>query len=68
MNENNIMLKVEDLKKYFPVRRGFFQRVIGWVKAVDGVTLSIEKDEIYGIAGESGCGKTTLIKALTGLI
>ncbi len=59
------IVDVKDLKAYYITD---VYGKVGSVKAVDGVTLSIEQDEIYGIAGESGCGKTTLIKALTGLI
>ncbi len=55
----NTMLKVVGLKKYFPVRRGFFQKVGGWIKAVDGVDLEIRKGSTFGLVGESGCGKTT---------
>lgn len=58
MDENNI-LYVQDLKKYFPVKRGLLQRQTGWVKAVDGVSFSVKKGEILGLVGESGCGKTT---------
>jgi len=57
---NNIILKVEGLKKYFPTRRGFFQKITGWVKAVDGVSFEIERGKTMGLVGESGCGKTTV--------
>ncbi|MGH2752961.1 MAG: ABC transporter ATP-binding protein [Actinomycetota bacterium] len=55
------LVKVEDLKVYFPIRSGLiFERHIGDVKAVDGVTFSIGKGETVGLVGESGCGKTTV--------
>ncbi|MBW1799472.1 MAG: ATP-binding cassette domain-containing protein [Deltaproteobacteria bacterium] len=57
---NNILLRAEGLKKYFPVQRGFFQRIIGWIKAVDGVDFEIEKGRTLGLVGESGCGKSTI--------
>ena len=60
MNSNQeVILKVENLKKYFPVRRGVFQRQVGQVKAVDDISFSVFKGETLGIVGESGCGKTT---------
>lgn len=53
------ILRVEGLKKHFPVRRGLLQRVIGSVKAVDDVSFSVQQGRTLGIVGESGCGKTT---------
>ena len=54
------LLKAQGLKKYFPVRRGFFQKTAGWIKAVDGVDLEIGRGGVLGLVGESGCGKTTV--------
>jgi oligopeptide/dipeptide ABC transporter ATP-binding protein len=65
---NNLVLMVEDLKKYFPVRRGFFQKVIGWVKAVDGVDFEIHRGKTLGLVGESGCGKTTVGRLILRLL
>jgi peptide/nickel transport system ATP-binding protein len=53
------LLEVVDLKKYFPIRRGFFKRIVGHVKAVDGLSLHVMEGETLGLVGESGCGKTT---------
>ena len=62
------LLKVDDLKVHFPVRRGFFQRTVGYVRAVDEVSLSIQAGRTLALVGESGCGKTTVGKALLRLI
>ena len=58
------VLEVEDLKKHFPIRRGFLRKVVGQVKAVDGVSLSIAKGETLSLVGESGCGKTTVARCI----
>jgi len=63
-----ILLRVEGLKVHFPIRRGVLKRVVGHVKAVDGVDLAIARGRTLALVGESGCGKTTLGKALLQLI
>jgi len=65
---NGIVLKVEGLKKYFPIRRGFLQRTAGWVKAVDGVDFVIETGKTLGLVGESGCGKSTVARLILKLL
>ncbi len=62
------ILEVSDLQVHFPIRKGILQRVVGQVKAVDGVSLAIAQGKTLAIVGESGCGKTTLGKALLQLI
>jgi len=58
------VLKVVDLKKYFPIKQGVAQKTVGYVKAVDGVSFEINKGKTYGLVGESGCGKTTIGRTL----
>ena len=62
------LLEIRDLTKYYPVRAGVFRRSAQHVKAVDGVSLTIEKGETLGLVGESGCGKTTLGRCVVRLI
>jgi oligopeptide/dipeptide ABC transporter ATP-binding protein len=68
MNDNERLLQVRDLVKVFPVRSGAFGRVSGGVRAVDGVSMEIRRGEVYGLVGESGCGKTTLGRMILRLI
>lgn len=53
------LVKVEHLKKYFPIKGGVFQRTVGQIRAVEDVTLQIQRGETFGLVGESGCGKST---------
>ncbi|WP_105615712.1 ABC transporter ATP-binding protein [Vallitalea okinawensis] len=63
-----VLLQVNNLKKYFPIQKGFFKRTVGYCKAVDGVDFSIHKGETLSIVGESGCGKSTTGKTLLRLL
>jgi oligopeptide transport system ATP-binding protein len=59
-NEQDVLVKVEDLKKYFPITAGLFHKKIGNIKAIDGISFKIHKGETLGLVGESGCGKSTV--------
>ncbi|MFW9780582.1 MAG: ABC transporter ATP-binding protein [Candidatus Heimdallarchaeota archaeon] len=70
-NNGDAVVSCRGLKKWFPVSAGFFSQLRGkevWLKAVDGVDLDVDKEEMYCLAGESGCGKTTMGRLLLGLI
>ncbi len=59
MSENQVLLKVDNLVKHFPIMAGVFQRQVGVVHAVDGISFEIRSGETFGLVGESGCGKST---------
>ena len=58
--KDKVILEVKDLKLHFPIHRGLFQRLVGQVRAVDGVSFTLCDGEVLGLVGESGCGKTTV--------
>jgi oligopeptide/dipeptide ABC transporter ATP-binding protein len=66
VTEPQVFLEVKDLKKHFPIHKGVFKKVVGHVKAVDGVTFSMNSGETLGLVGESGCGKTTVGRMIMG--
>lgn len=67
-DKNDIVLQLRDVEVHFPVKAGVFKRTVAHVKAVDGVDVDIYRGEVLGLAGESGCGKTTLGKAILRLV
>src|SRR6187397_1549136 len=68
MIDTPTILEVTDLKKYFPIKKGLLSRTVGHVKAVDGVSFAVERGEVLGLVGESGCGKTTTGRCILRLI
>ncbi len=68
MNNGQKLVEVRNLKTHFPIKAGLFSRTVGQVKAVDGVSFTIEAGKTLGLVGESGCGKTTVGRTLIRLI
>ncbi len=66
--EKEVLLKVRNAKTYFPIKKGLLKRTVGYVKAVDDISLDVYKGETLGLVGESGCGKTTLGKSILQLV
>ena len=64
VHDDKYVLEVNSLKKYFQIKSGLLQHVTGYVKAVDGISFKIERGTTMGLVGESGCGKTTVGRAL----
>lgn len=67
-SRGNALLAVRDLRKYFPIKKGFLSRTVGQVRAVDGISFDILPGEVLGLVGESGCGKTTAGRCILRLI
>lgn len=61
------LIKIENIKKYFPIKKGLIKKTIGYVRAVDDVSFEIDEGKIFGLVGESGCGKSTLGSTIIGL-
>ncbi|HOJ33288.1 MAG TPA: dipeptide ABC transporter ATP-binding protein [Candidatus Hydrogenedentes bacterium] len=68
VDPHDVLLRVENLKKYFPIYTGVFSRVTGVVKAVDGISFSVQRGKTLSLVGESGCGKTTAGRCILRLI
>jgi oligopeptide transport system ATP-binding protein len=64
----DVLLEVNNLVKYFPVRSGLLQRTSGWIRAVDDISFFVRRGETVGLVGESGCGKTTLGRTILRLV
>lgn len=68
VNNEQPILKVVNLKKYYPIKSGIIQHTVGYVKAVDGISFEIKKGTTMGLVGESGCGKSTVGRTILRLL
>ena len=68
MAEKQVIMDVRHLTKWFPIKRGLALKTVGNVKAVDDVSFKVYEGETLGLVGESGCGKTTLVRSMLRLI
>src|ERR1700677_3704345 len=66
--EQKKLVEIRDLAKHFPIRKGFFNKQVGAVRALDGINLDIIEGETLGLVGESGCGKSTLGRVMLRLM
>lgn len=67
-DSDEIMLELKDMHCHYPIKRGIFKRTVGYVRAVDGISLKLKKGRTLALVGESGCGKTTAAKAILRLL
>ncbi|KKK63083.1 hypothetical protein LCGC14_2997870, partial [marine sediment metagenome] len=68
VSTDRYLLRVDNLKTYFPIKKGLLRRTVGYIKAVDGVSFGIRAGQTLGLVGESSCGKTTVARSIVRLV